>query len=367
MTRLGVCLVVGGSGWTGSFLVGLLSALSDSLGIEEVHSADLCDPSVELCGLHKSAQHHYCDVSDGVQVSILIRSVNPTVVFHLASVIDLRLHAPDRIDQVNVKGTSNIISALNLLEPTHRRCLVYTSTIDVVSATWGVCDADEKTPYSREVASNHYKRTKILAEKSVLAAHCDLLRTVALRPGHIFGPGDPILGHVLASPVGLGNKDSSMSFVYVQNCAYAHILAALSLLKECEKDFFLAKISGSAMFVTDFNMNFSDAYCQAAGKKKVSFRLPWWLVLAVVFIVEIIDHIVYYSLGTCFQHPVTGISRSLLEATSILTAKSDLARSAIQYGTRRIDNGCGKKIGVLLPAECMRRTKEYVDSGNVIF
>ena len=84
-------------------------------------------------------------------------------------------------------------------------------SIDVVSYHDGIWNANESTPYATLVsstnsttieASNHYKKTKIIAEMEVLknnnshshnvnysASMPSLLKTCALRPGHIFGPG----------------------------------------------------------------------------------------------------------------------------------------------------------------------------------
>lgn len=373
--QLSTCLVFGGCGWTGSFLVATLTRLTDTLGISSVHVADIHPPSTLFQDLHHDVIYHECDIMSTAEVIRTVDLVNPTVVFHLASMIDLRAHPSPFIEKVNVGGTEHIIDALRERAASARRYLVYTSTIDVVSGTWGADNADEATPYSDENPSNDYKRTKIIAEKTVLSADSEDLRTVVLRPGHIYGPGDSILRHVLKSPVGLGPKTSLMSFVYVQNCALCHVLAAIALIKESTKseDFCLSKIRGSAFFVTDFDMNFSDAYCRLGGKKEVLLRLPWWFVLCIVFIVEVFEHCTYFLFGMSFQHPVTGISRGILEACDNLTAQSNRARELLGYNNdafifrNEYDGEVVKTIKLVSFEDSVSITHKFFETGMVYY
>jgi nucleoside-diphosphate-sugar epimerase len=399
MSHLGVCLVVGGSGWTGSFLVSLLVRLQGSgsgLGISAVHSADVRDPAGEGEGdgegrvgvgvgvfvdLHVGAEHHPCDITSMADVQRVIDRVNPTVVFHLASVIDLRAHPSPLLEQVNVGGTANIIAAMQPKpspSPGRRRYLVYTSTLDVVSQTWGVTDADESTLYATS-PSNDYKRTKIAAEKMVLRADSDLLRTTALRPGHIYGPGDPILKHVLESPVALGPKEAEMSFVYVQNCAFCHILAAVALIEENTAHSSTTPstkvksepVRGHSFFVADFDLNFSDIYCKLGRKKELSLRVPWWVIIFIVIWAELVEHLCYYAFNTSLQHPVTGISRGILEACDNLTIKAGRARKTLQYGNKSFSSsaadGAVDMVGCIEFDECVSRTKLFADRGDILF
>ena len=375
MVSFGDCVVFGGCGWTGSFLVATLRRLSASLGIRAVYAVDIRPPSAPLQHLHEGVEYRCCDIADVADVNRVLNALNPTVVFHLASIIDLRVHPTESIDKVNVGGTDNIIAALRAAPASCRRFLVYTSTIDVVSHTWGVANADETFPYSDKEPSNEYKRTKIMAEKAVLRADCDGLRTVALRPGHIYGPGDPILAYVLASPVGVGPQQSLMSFVYVQNCAYCHVLAACALMEESEaagRSPGLGPVRGRAFFVTDFDDNFSDFYCRLGGKNRVCVRLSWWVVAFVVAVVEILEHILYYSLNASCQHPVTGISRGILEACGHLTATSVKARRELYYGRKALQvsrargrmDGNMSSVGV---EQAVQTTRNFYVTGRVQF
>jgi nucleoside-diphosphate-sugar epimerase len=168
--QLGVCMVIGGSGWTGSYVVHSLLQLAKEGHNVSVHSVDVCRPTDDFQELHDGDVFHLCDISDAESVNALFDAVNPMVVFHLASIIDLREHPSDALEKVNVDGTNNIIAALKRLSRFKPRCLIYTSSIDVVSGPWGCRDATEETPYPAH-PTNGYKRTKIAAERAVLAAN----------------------------------------------------------------------------------------------------------------------------------------------------------------------------------------------------
>ena len=96
----------------------------------------------------------------------------------------------DTYEAVNRTGTE-------LLLANARRCgvtrFVYTSSPSVVFAGEDQCGVDEKAPYDfgwMESNRAFYSYTKACAEQAVLAANCDALRTCALRPHLIWGPGD---------------------------------------------------------------------------------------------------------------------------------------------------------------------------------
>jgi nucleoside-diphosphate-sugar epimerase len=85
---------------------------------------------------------------------------------------------------VNVQGTDNVIEACLA---NGIRTLVYTSTPSVVFDGNDLQGQDETLPYSRNPLC-HYAETKILAEKKVLSANSEQLRTAAIRP-HLIPSG----------------------------------------------------------------------------------------------------------------------------------------------------------------------------------
>ena len=92
----------------------------------------------------------------------------------------------DEFYRPNVLGTQNIIQACL----THGiRRLVYTSSPSVVFDGRDMAGVDERVPYPEHYHA-WYPQTKAMAEQAVMAAADDLLKTVALRPHLIWGPGD---------------------------------------------------------------------------------------------------------------------------------------------------------------------------------
>jgi nucleoside-diphosphate-sugar epimerase len=127
----------------------------------------------------------------------------------------------------NVLGTRNVVEACR--QEGVRR-LVYTSTPSVVFNRQAIRSGGQDLPYGRDWLC-HYAHTKAIAEQEALAANCDALRVVALRPHLIFGPGDPhLLPRVIESVragrlkiVGAGRNQVDVS--YVADVAAAHLNA----------------------------------------------------------------------------------------------------------------------------------------------
>ena len=147
----------------------------------------------------------------------------------------------------NVIGTNEVIKACQMLKISR---LVYTSSPSVTfdgSDQEGVCE--KRASYPQRFLT-HYPETKAMAESSVLAAHSKDLATVALRPHLIWGPNDPHLCPRIIDRAKkgrlrfIGDGSSLVDAVYVDNAAYAHVLAAETLS-------FDAPIGGNAYFITN--------------------------------------------------------------------------------------------------------------------
>ena len=93
---------------------------------------------------------------------------------------------------------------------------------------------DELVPYPKEYLA-HYPATKAEAERVVLAANSEGLSTVCIRPHLIWGPADPHLiprlvvraktGHLRQ----VGDGKNLVDITYIDNAAWAHVLAADAL------------------------------------------------------------------------------------------------------------------------------------------
>lgn len=134
----------------------------------------------------------------------------------------------------NVRGTEHVIAACRA-QGIHQ--MVYTSTPSVThSGRTPVQGGNEvDTPYGRNFRAP-YPATKLIAEKSVLAANSAMLATVALRPRLIWGPGDTQLLPRLVERARAGRLrfidggHNKMDTTYIDNAAQAH-LAALDHLR----------------------------------------------------------------------------------------------------------------------------------------
>ena len=129
----------------------------------------------------------------------------------------------------NVTGTENVLAGCRRHGVGR---LVYTSSPSVTFDGRDQCGVDESAPYATRWLC-HYPHTKAIAEQKVLAASgVDGLRTCALRPHLIWGPGDPHLVPRLIERARagqlrrIGNGRNLIDMVYVDNAAAAHLQAA---------------------------------------------------------------------------------------------------------------------------------------------
>jgi nucleoside-diphosphate-sugar epimerase len=115
---------------------------------------------------------------------------------------------------------------------------VYTSSPSVVFAGCNQCGIDESAPYDfawMRANRAFYSESKACAEQAVLAANSDRLKTCALRPHLIWGPGDThLIPRLIARARSgrlyrVGDGTNLVDITYVENAAEAHLLAADAL------------------------------------------------------------------------------------------------------------------------------------------
>jgi 3beta-hydroxy-delta5-steroid dehydrogenase/steroid delta-isomerase len=274
-----VVLVTGGAGFFGRALVRRL--LDDGLKVRvfDLASHPELDARAELVK---------GDLRDKVAVSNAVKGTS--TVFHAAALINLCGVASEAtrkmVHDVNVGGTGNVIDAC--VEHGVPR-LVYTSSNNVVFDR-EIVMGDETEAY----ATDHfdlYTETKILAEKRVLAAASEKLRTCALRPGGIWGPGtggvmlDKVLEQVaqntLVARIGVrGCADNT----HVTNLAEGEILAAQALNRDPKR------VNGQAYFLTDGEpmdpVEWFRPLFDAIGQTMPTRILPTWLMYVVGYSCE---------------------------------------------------------------------------------
>lgn len=226
-------LVTGGGGFIGRCVVKQL--------LERGHSVRVfargAYPEIESSG----ARMIRGDVQDADAVEAAC--AGQEVVFHVAAQAGVwgsfaNFHGP------NVTGTGNIVDACRLKGVSR---LVFTSSPSVIFDNRAHRNADESLPYP-DSFENAYSHTKALAERMVLDANGDALKTIALRPHLVFGPGDPhLLPRVIAKArrgqlIQVGDGENRVDLTYVEDAAAAHLLAANALDK--------GGVAGRAYFIT---------------------------------------------------------------------------------------------------------------------
>ncbi|KAJ3310945.1 hypothetical protein HDV04_004551 [Boothiomyces sp. JEL0838] len=209
-------LVIGGCGFLGQALCTQLLDRGNTVSIFDLR-INGADPRL--------AEAIQGDITDPVQVSNACK--NKTIVIHTASPIHGKATAV--YFKVNVEGTRNAINAC--LEQGVSK-LIFTSSASVTFNGEHLINADETVPYCK-VHMDAYNESKAIAETEVLNASCEKLLTCAIRPSGIFGPKDAQGSFAIAESgkkgqwrLMVGNNQNLFDVTYVDNVAYAHILAA---------------------------------------------------------------------------------------------------------------------------------------------
>ncbi|XP_007516681.1 short-chain dehydrogenase/reductase family 42E member 1 [Erinaceus europaeus] len=238
------------------------------------------------------------------------QDVDVTCVFHIASYGMSGREQLNRnlIQEVNVGGTDNILQACRRSGVPR---LVFTSTFNVIFGGQVIRNGDESLPYlPLYLHPDHYSRTKSIAEKKVLEANgialerCDgVLRTCALRPAGIYGPGEQRHLPRIVSYIerGLfkfvyGDPESLVEFVHVDNLVQAHILASEAL--KVDKGYIA---SGKPYFISDGrpvnNFEFFRPLVEGLGYTFPSIHLPLTLIYSIAFLAEM----AYFLLGWLYN------------------------------------------------------------------
>ena len=156
--------------------------------------------------------------------------VGQEIIFHVGAKAGFWGPLKDYYD-VNVRGTENVISACR---ENRISSLVFTSSASVVFDGTDIEGRDESFSYPQKPLS-HYTRTKAEAEKAVLNANNQDLRTLSLRPHLVWGPGDQhILPRIIQQARSgklriIGKGQNLVDTTYIDNAVQAHLCAAKAL------------------------------------------------------------------------------------------------------------------------------------------
>jgi 2-alkyl-3-oxoalkanoate reductase len=226
-------LITGGGGFVGQALLKLLRDEQIECAILGRNNYPELEPYKITC--------YRGDICNKEFVHSTIKGFD--VVFHVAALAGI-WGPKEHFYNVNVLGTENIIEAC---KENQIQALVYTSTPSVVFSGNDINGGNETLPYAEHFLCE-YARTKVIAEKAVLTVDQQILKTCAIRPHLIWGPGDP---HLIPRLIDRGRKrklkvvgqgNNMVDITYIDNVARAHYLAAQKLLTT-------GSCSGKAYFI----------------------------------------------------------------------------------------------------------------------
>lgn len=267
-------LVTGAAGFTGSALVPRLVALG-----YDVHALDLRAgreaPSVTWTVADLGSARDYDDVMGDVEV-----------VFHVGALVPYNLgrRVPEEeVTRVNVGGTARLLAAAERADVSR---FVLASSTGVVFAGESIEHGDESLPVASP-PNDHYARTKAEAEALVLAAdRPGGLRTAAIRPNGIWGPGEKHHTPKMLRFARLGldrmifGAEALTDFTHRENLVEAFVCADRALRERPEV------VGGQAYFVTDgtprHTMTFFDPLLEGLGLRVRRYPIPgeWMLPVA---------------------------------------------------------------------------------------
>ncbi len=227
--------ITGGGGFIGRAIVGMLRAEGvDCRVLGRSRYPDLEEQGV-LC--------FQGDIANRDFVLRHLRDVD--AVFHVAALAGI-WGDWNQFARTNIDGTRNVIDAC--LE-NNIGIFVQTSTPSVVFAGENIIDGDENLDYAGKYLCG-YAESKAIAEQMVLGVDQSVLKSCAIRPHLVWGPGDP---HLIPRLLDRGRQGrlkivgdgaNIVDVTYIDNAAYAHVLAAKSLLSSnqaCGKAYFIGQ------------------------------------------------------------------------------------------------------------------------------
>ena len=273
--RDGPILVTGGGGFIGGAIVRRLVAQGLSVrSVSRAHYAELESLGVEQ-----------------IQGDLAIKSIARKAVAGCSAVFHVAAKAGiwgDREEfwASNVQATDNLLGACREHEITR---FVFTSSPSVAQTDKGCSGGTEAMP----IPSKHrtfYQASKAVSEQRVLDAYCESLRTVALRPRLVWGPGDP---HLLPRLVDrsksgrlalVGRGEALIDSCYIDNVVDAHLAAADAL------DEIPSPCVGKAYFISNGEPRpmgtLINQLLEAAGAPPVRKRIPVWLAVLLGSVLE---------------------------------------------------------------------------------
>ena len=264
--RDGTILVTGGGGFIGGAIVRRLRSVGLKVRSVSRSRYDWLDDF--------EVEQVQGDLADRETVRKALQGCS--AVFHVAALAGI-WGQRETFHRSNVLATQNLLAGCRELNVTR---FVFTSSPSVAQTDQGCSGGDEQQP----IPATHrtfYQATKAESERMVLAAYCESLRTVALRPRLVWGPGDPhllprLVERAHAGRLALvGDGEELVDSTYIDNVVDAHLLAADAL------DQIPSPCAGKAYFISNGEPRpmgtLINQLLKAASAPPVRRRVPAWL------------------------------------------------------------------------------------------
>ena len=172
------------------------------------------------------AERAYGDILDIDSVRQALKGCD--TLYHVAGIVSSRKSDYRRMEEINVKGTFNVLSSA--LEAGVKKA-VYTSSVAAIGVDPGGGIANEKTLFTLEPMGIQYINTKYYAEKEALKFYEKGLPLVIVNPSVVIGAGDIYLSSTAlivwyCKKKFPGYMNGGVNVVDVEDVAAGHILAA---------------------------------------------------------------------------------------------------------------------------------------------
>lgn len=240
-----IFLITGGSGFIGSYLANYLIYLN--LGKVYIIDKDLPPPYAS-----PSIKFKRLNILDFNKLSLFIKQIKPTFIYHLAARTDLEgNHINDYIS--NTTGTENIIKSSNQCKSIKR--IIFSSSMLVCKVGYYPVNNDDFCP------PNLYGKSKVIGEK-IIKNNTHHYKWCIVRPTSIWGPGfkhpyRQFFNYILQKNYfHIGDKNVFKTYGYIGNIAH-------QLVK-------LIKVESSQINKKTFYLGDSSKYCIREWSNEIS-------------------------------------------------------------------------------------------------
>ncbi|KAF2662069.1 NAD(P)-binding protein [Lophiostoma macrostomum CBS 122681] len=287
--NLGSVVLVGGSGFLGSFIIDRLLSVrcTTSIAIADIRPPATPTPSIP---------YYHLDISSESSIRAVLSKTRPKVIFHLASPLPGKPRAA--FHECNIVGTRLLLRLAQ--ESPYVDALVHTSTNQVLA---NPLPSTEPLTESRAILwtdktghrTEPYGHTKAIADAMVRSANSPSLKTVALRFPNVYGGTDTWMTILMddlrggRSKIQLGETSAIVELITAESAADAHVLAASALLSPSKSD----QVAGEAFLFSDEQPDtwhgFARRVWAEAGHPVTSDQVwivPFWVLFVAAWITE---------------------------------------------------------------------------------